>query len=190
MRRFIFHALHCVHTLEAARTVLFPDSTCDASVLLTDHISHHQGYIYSVFNLVYVSNIASCRLWDSLGFDRIGTSPPNPSFTRRPLCPLAASPLRRFNHLPFTRHRPAGKCSKVEFKLNPPTGRVPGCGLLKGHDDLVDAIQYGRHLVPKEEVVRRMAERNKEGKGEGGEKVEGAVPGVLGKTEVGEEVLL
>jgi len=43
---------------------------------LTIPLSHYQGYIYSVFNLVYVSNVASCRLWDSLGFDRIGTSSP------------------------------------------------------------------------------------------------------------------
>jgi len=68
------------------------------------------------------------------------------------------------------------------------TGRVPGCGLLKGHDELVDAIQYGRHLVPREEVVRRMAERV--GESEGGEKMKAAVPDVSGKTEVGEEVLL
>jgi len=59
-------------------------------------------------------------------------------------------------------------------KLKLPTGRVPGCGLLKGHDELVDAIQYGRHLVPKEEVVRRMAERMGEGKAgvEGSAKME------------------
>ena len=30
------------------------------------------GYIYSVFNLVFESNIASWKLWDSLGFERIG----------------------------------------------------------------------------------------------------------------------
>ncbi|KAI9728469.1 MAG: hypothetical protein M1828_003871 [Chrysothrix sp. TS-e1954] len=30
------------------------------------------GYTYSVFNLVYENNIASCRIWDSLGFKRIG----------------------------------------------------------------------------------------------------------------------
>lgn len=30
------------------------------------------GYIYSVFNLVYESNVASVKIWDSLGFDRIG----------------------------------------------------------------------------------------------------------------------
>ena len=30
------------------------------------------GYIYSVFNLVYETNVASCRIWDSLGFKRIG----------------------------------------------------------------------------------------------------------------------
>lgn len=30
------------------------------------------GYSYSVFNLVFETNVASCRTWDSLGFDRIG----------------------------------------------------------------------------------------------------------------------
>lgn len=30
------------------------------------------GYAYSVFNLVFESNVASLRIWDSLGFDRIG----------------------------------------------------------------------------------------------------------------------
>ncbi|KAF2786699.1 histone acetyltransferase-like protein [Melanomma pulvis-pyrius CBS 109.77] len=30
------------------------------------------GYAYSVFNLVYETNVASCRIWDSLGFERIG----------------------------------------------------------------------------------------------------------------------
>lgn len=30
------------------------------------------GYVYSVFNLVFESNPASIRIWDSLGFDRIG----------------------------------------------------------------------------------------------------------------------
>ena len=34
-----------------------------------------QGYTYSVFNLVYESNTASCRIWDSLGFKRIGRVP-------------------------------------------------------------------------------------------------------------------
>lgn len=34
-----------------------------------------QGYTYCVFNLVYESNIASCRMWDSLGFKRIGRVP-------------------------------------------------------------------------------------------------------------------
>ncbi|KAJ5257079.1 Acyl-CoA N-acyltransferase [Penicillium angulare] len=33
------------------------------------------GYTYAVFNLVYESNVASCRLWDSLGFKRIGRIP-------------------------------------------------------------------------------------------------------------------
>ena len=31
-----------------------------------------QGYTYSVFNLVYETNVASCRIWDALGFKRIG----------------------------------------------------------------------------------------------------------------------
>ena len=30
------------------------------------------GYVYSVFNLVFETNIASLKIWDSLGFDRIG----------------------------------------------------------------------------------------------------------------------
>jgi hypothetical protein len=34
-----------------------------------------QGYTYSVFNLVYESNTASTRIWDSLGFKRIGRVP-------------------------------------------------------------------------------------------------------------------
>ncbi|KAE8148156.1 hypothetical protein BDV25DRAFT_158866 [Aspergillus avenaceus] len=33
------------------------------------------GYTYAMFNLVYESNVASCRLWDSLGFKRIGRIP-------------------------------------------------------------------------------------------------------------------
>ncbi|KAL9107144.1 MAG: hypothetical protein Q9227_007924 [Pyrenula ochraceoflavens] len=33
------------------------------------------GYSYSVFNLVYESNTASTRIWDSLGFKRIGRVP-------------------------------------------------------------------------------------------------------------------
>jgi GNAT superfamily N-acetyltransferase len=30
------------------------------------------GYKYSVFNLVYETNVASCKIWDALGFKRIG----------------------------------------------------------------------------------------------------------------------
>jgi len=33
------------------------------------------GYTYSVFNLVFETNVASLRIWDSLGFDRIGRIP-------------------------------------------------------------------------------------------------------------------
>jgi H2C2 zinc finger len=39
-------------------------------------LSHHfKGYTYSVFNLVYETNTASTRIWDSLGFKRIGRVP-------------------------------------------------------------------------------------------------------------------
>src|SRR6201999_4206167 len=38
-------------------------------ICLTDQC---QGYTYSVFNLVYETNLASCRIWDALGFKRIG----------------------------------------------------------------------------------------------------------------------
>lgn len=34
-----------------------------------------QGYTYSVFNLVYETNVVSCRIWDALGFKRIGRVP-------------------------------------------------------------------------------------------------------------------
>ncbi|KAL9079689.1 MAG: hypothetical protein Q9159_007707, partial [Coniocarpon cinnabarinum] len=33
------------------------------------------GYTYSVFNLVYESNVASVRIWEGLGFERIGRVP-------------------------------------------------------------------------------------------------------------------
>jgi ribosomal protein S18 acetylase RimI-like enzyme len=33
------------------------------------------GYRGSVFNLVYVSNVASVKIWDSLGFKRVGLIP-------------------------------------------------------------------------------------------------------------------
>ncbi|MCJ1398702.1 hypothetical protein MMC11_001903, partial [Xylographa trunciseda] len=33
------------------------------------------GYTYSVFNLVYETNLASVRIWDALGFKRIGRVP-------------------------------------------------------------------------------------------------------------------
>jgi GNAT superfamily N-acetyltransferase len=35
----------------------------------------HLGYRYSVFNLVYETNEASTRIWDQLGFQRIGRVP-------------------------------------------------------------------------------------------------------------------
>jgi ribosomal protein S18 acetylase RimI-like enzyme len=33
------------------------------------------GYKASVFNLVYVSNVASLKIWDALGFQRAGLVP-------------------------------------------------------------------------------------------------------------------
>ncbi|KAK6464404.1 hypothetical protein DFJ63DRAFT_70176 [Scheffersomyces coipomensis] len=30
------------------------------------------GYVYSVFNLVFETNVASLKIWDNLGFERIG----------------------------------------------------------------------------------------------------------------------
>ncbi|KAM5436173.1 Protein spt10 [Microsporum canis] len=33
------------------------------------------GYTYAVFNLVYETNVASCRIWDALGFKRVGRIP-------------------------------------------------------------------------------------------------------------------
>lgn len=33
------------------------------------------GYRYSVFNLVFETNVASLKIWDSLGFERIGRIP-------------------------------------------------------------------------------------------------------------------
>lgn len=55
------------------------------------------GYTYSVFNLVFVTNVASAKIWDSLGFDRIGY--------------------------------------------------LPRAGILKGYDEPVDAILFGKDLV-------------------------------------------
>lgn len=55
------------------------------------------GYKYSVFNLVFVTNAASWKIWDKLKFDRIGL--------------------------------------------------VPRSAMLKGHDQPVDAIIFGRDLT-------------------------------------------
>ena len=41
----------------------------------TDTRPVSQGYTYAVFNLIYENNVASCRLWDALGFKRIGRVP-------------------------------------------------------------------------------------------------------------------
>ena len=42
---------------------------------MSSHAIYLQGYTYSVFNLVYETNVASCRIWDALGFKRIGRIP-------------------------------------------------------------------------------------------------------------------
>ncbi|PWN41217.1 hypothetical protein IE81DRAFT_324829 [Ceraceosorus guamensis] len=36
------------------------------------HYGPAAGYIGSIFNLVYVSNVASMRIWESLGFEQVG----------------------------------------------------------------------------------------------------------------------
>lgn len=36
------------------------------------HIAPQLGYVYSVFNLVFETNVASMRIWESLGFERLG----------------------------------------------------------------------------------------------------------------------
>ncbi|QPG72968.1 hypothetical protein FOA43_000272 [Brettanomyces nanus] len=38
-------------------------------------IASRLGYKYSVFNLVYATNVASLKIWDDLGFQRIGRIP-------------------------------------------------------------------------------------------------------------------
>ena len=39
------------------------------------HFGPLLGYRGSVFNLVYASNVASSKIWDSLGFERAGLIP-------------------------------------------------------------------------------------------------------------------
>lgn len=36
------------------------------------YVSPKLGYVYSVFNLVFETNIASYRIWESLGFEKLG----------------------------------------------------------------------------------------------------------------------
>ncbi|EAW08059.1 putative histone acetyltransferase Spt10 [Aspergillus clavatus NRRL 1] len=48
---------------------------CNGMFLVTDAARNRGGYTYAVFNLVYESNVASCRIWDALGFKRIGKVP-------------------------------------------------------------------------------------------------------------------
>jgi hypothetical protein len=44
---------------------------CETQLML-DKSDWLQGYTYSIFNLVYETNVASCRIWDALGFKRVG----------------------------------------------------------------------------------------------------------------------
>jgi L-amino acid N-acyltransferase YncA len=39
------------------------------------HFAPRLGYRGSVFNLVYATNEASAKIWDRLGFDRVGRIP-------------------------------------------------------------------------------------------------------------------
>ena len=54
-----------------------PQLVSDASTRVVPEafLTRFQGYTYSVFNLVYETNSASTRIWDSLGFKRIGRVP-------------------------------------------------------------------------------------------------------------------
>ena len=61
------------------------------------------GYKYSVFNLVFVTNTASWKIWDRFKFDRIGY--------------------------------------------------LPKAALLKGHDERVDAILFGKNLTNVEQEL-------------------------------------
>ncbi|MCJ1230476.1 hypothetical protein MMC12_007150 [Toensbergia leucococca] len=47
-------------------------SSSNLSIALQRFTQIFQNYTYSVFNLVYETNVASCRIWDALGFKRIG----------------------------------------------------------------------------------------------------------------------
>lgn len=68
---------------------------------------------------------------------------------------------------------------------------MPGCGQLKGYDNLVDAIQYGKHLVPKEEAAEKVAEKDLQQKQEPESlQADKTASGVSAKTEVNPEVLL
>ncbi|PRT56508.1 L-azetidine-2-carboxylic acid acetyltransferase [Wickerhamiella sorbophila] len=54
------------------------------------------GYTYSMFNMVFVTNVGSVKIWDKLGFDRIGL--------------------------------------------------IPKAAKLKGYDEYIDAIQFGKQF--------------------------------------------
>ncbi|KAG5356489.1 L-azetidine-2-carboxylic acid acetyltransferase [Yarrowia sp. C11] len=70
------------------------------------YVGPRLGYTYSVFNLVFKTNVASCRIWDSLGFDVVG--------------------------------------------------KIPGAAILKGFDEPIDALIYGRKLDVKETDTWRL----------------------------------
>ncbi|KAI0475212.1 histone acetyltransferase-like protein [Xylariaceae sp. FL0804] len=64
------------------------------------------GYSYSVFNLVYETNVASCRIWDALGFKRIGRVKGCGNLKSYPdrLVDAISTSRRRFFHVPLLYH--------------------------------------------------------------------------------------
>lgn len=48
-----------------------------ATRLANSFIKHapQLGYVGSIFNLVYQTNVNSLRIWDNLGFERVGRIP-------------------------------------------------------------------------------------------------------------------
>ncbi|KAF2219946.1 histone acetyltransferase-like protein [Elsinoe ampelina] len=53
------------------------------------------GYTYSIFNLVYETNVASLRIWDALGFDRVGRVPGAGNLRSYPDRPIDAIQIGR-----------------------------------------------------------------------------------------------
>ena len=62
-------------SLADAPTIVLPADALTVRVGRPPSQIRSLGYKYSVFNLVYVNNIASVKIWDSLGFTRAGLVP-------------------------------------------------------------------------------------------------------------------